>query len=321
MDSSIAILITSRNNYGMMDKFWAPRINNGKYQVLNIDEDSSKDQKIIGQDICTKYGFAYMDRDVRGIHNNVTTAIKKFGPKIKFIVWFQTDCWPIQEDFFHRFENLVNSGHLDDFGIVGFNGMGENILERKNYLKMLKKIKKNKMPIGVVARSPLETGDQWYCGVKSRRIKQPIPDIDDFRKPFAVAIVAWFAAGINVSKFTEHIDTTHPFQWFRSWDDICCQFLQKNIYNVTLPSFYVDHRPDLKPEGGSPKRAVRLAYKKDDSFHSLIGFTEKEWKAVWGFEYDNRETFIDVKERYRDTLLYKFYKHDPQKGPLKTFDF
>ena len=317
--SSIGILITSRNNYNFMDKFWAPRINNGPYKVLNIDEDSTKDEKKHGKRLCKQYGFDYANRENRGMLNNITTAINHFD-KAKYIVWFQTDCWPLQKNFFLEFEKLVDDGKLDDFGVVGFNGLAENILERKRYDKMVRRMKKGKNPIGVVARSPLEVGDNWYCGKKSRRIKKAIPDLDDFRKPFAVEIVAWFAAAINVKKFNEHIDTSHPFEWFRCWDDICCQFLRKNIYNITLPKMYVDHRPDLKPEGNVPLRAVRLAYKGDDSYHSLVGFTEKEWKRVWGFEYDNRKTFNKVKDRYKGTLLSRFYKHDPQNGPLETFD-
>jgi len=315
---SIGILITSRNNYSMMDKIWAKRINNREYPVLNIDEDSSNDQKKLGRDICKKYKFTYIDREKRGILHNIDSAIRFFGEKVKYIVWFQTDCWPLQEDFFFNFEKLVDSGQLNDFGTVGFNSLAENILEQHNYDKMIKKLKKNKMPIGVLARSPLEACDGWYCGVKSRRIKRPING-ELFTNPFAIEIVAWFGAAINVEKY-KTIDIEHPFEWSHSWDDICCQFLKQDIYNVALPSFYIDHRTDLKPQCGLPLRAARLAYKGDDTYHSLVGFTEKEWKKVWGFEYDNRKTFEKVKDKYKDTLLHRFYYHNPQNGPYKTFD-
>lgn len=316
---SIGILITSRNNYKMMDIFWGPRIKNGAYTVLNIDEDSSSEQKALGKSICSKYGFTYMDREKRGILYNIDSAIRFFGDGVKYIVWFQTDCWPLQDHFFPSFEKLVDSKQLDDFGIVGFNSLAENILERHNYDVMIDELKADNMPIGVMARSPLECGDQWYCGIKSRRIKRAING-KLFRKPFAVEIIAWFGAAVNVQKYKEHIDIDHPFQWSHSWDDICLQFLRQNIYNITLPSLYIDHRPDLKPKCGLPKRAARLAYKGDDTYHSLVGFTEKEWKKVWGFEYDNRKTFKKTIKKYKRTLLHKFYNHNPQEGPLKIFD-
>ena len=75
----------------------------------------------------------------------------------------------------------------------------------------------------------------------------------------------------------------------------------------------------MKPEGNVPLRAVRKAYKGDDTYHSLVGFTEKEWKRVWGFEYDNRKTFKKVADKYKGTLLHDFYHHDPEKGPTKQF--
>lgn len=317
--SSIGILITSRNNYDFMAKFWAKRINAGHYPVLNIDEDSKPEQKALGQQICKEYGFNYIDREKRGMLNNIDTAIRFFGDSIKYIVWFQTDCWPLQTDFFDRFNTLVESGQLDEFGAVGFNGMADNILETHNYEKLVGHINDDDFPIAVVARSPLEEGDSWYCGVKSRRIKDPILKHHLFRNAFSVEIVAWFAAAINVSQFKKHMDLAHPFEWFHCWDDICFQFLNKNIHNVTIPWLFVDHRPDLKPAGGSPLRAVRLAYKGDNTYHSLVGFTEKEWKKVWGFEYDNRKTFKKCKDRYRDTLLMQFYRHKMQDGPLRIF--
>ena len=58
----IGILVTSRNNYEFMRQFWSKRINNRSYEVLNIDEDSSDEQKKLGKDICKNHGFAYLDR-------------------------------------------------------------------------------------------------------------------------------------------------------------------------------------------------------------------------------------------------------------------
>jgi len=273
--SSIGILITSRNNYEFMDKFWLKRINSGKYPVLNIDEDSNKEEKSYGKKICKRDGVAYLDREKRGMLNNILTASKHFGDKCKFIVWFQTDCWPLQNNFFPEFEKLVDSDQLEPFGCVGFNGIADNIVERNRYNKMLNALKKKEIPIGIVARSPLETGDQWYSGVASRRIKKALSKPDEFRKPFSVEITAWFGTAVNVQKYKEHIDIEHPFEWFHCWDDICMQFLNKNIHNITLPHLCVDHRPDLKPEGGSPERAVRLAYKKDDT--PLLVLAGKEY--------------------------------------------
>ena len=44
------------------------------------------------------------------------------------------------------------------------------------------------------------------------------------------------------------------------------------------------------------------------------------WKERWGFDYMDRSTFELVKSEYKDTLLWDFYHHDPENGPLKSFD-
>ena len=215
---SICILVTSRNNYQLLDKYWAPNIcamNKTGYPILNIDEDSSDEEKLLGKKVCEKHGIQYLDREERGMANNLVTAAKQF-PDAKFIVWFQSDCWPIQDVFFQDFDQLVTNGKLDDFAIVGFNGLGVNILH-EHYEQMKTDVLENKIPIGVVGRSPLETGDMWYCGVPSRRIKHPLKDHEKFRKPFSVSIVAWFAAAVNVKKMFEHLDAKNSskhFPWF-----------------------------------------------------------------------------------------------------------
>jgi len=325
MAKKIGILITSRNNYAFMEDQWIKHIKQiddyNQFDIINIDEDSTEEQKKLGRELCKKNNIIYMDREERGMHHNILTAANYLEPKgVEYIVWFQHDAWPLQKDFFSSFNDLVSTGKLAPFGTVGFNGLGENILEQHNYHRMVEEMHNNEIPIGVLARSPLERGDQWYCGVKSRRIKSPILCHEKYKKPFSVESLAWFAASINISKFRQFINVNHPFYWFRCWDDICFQFLKNNIHNLVLPSYYVAHRPDLKTGSNVPKRSVRLAYKGKDDFHSLVGFTDKEWKKVWGFFYDKRASFGKVESKYKKTLLYEFYNHNMHEGPLKTFD-
>ena len=47
------------------------------------------------------------------------------------------------------------------------------------------------------------------------------------------------------------------------------------------------------------------------------------WKKRWGFAWDypmSRQDFENVKDNYKDTLIYDFAHHDPINGPLKSFD-
>jgi hypothetical protein len=132
--SGIGVLLTSRNNYDFMEKFWIPRTIEScdiNCKVLNIDEDSTGEEKKKGKNICQKYNLYFLDREERGMHHNIDTAIKFFGDSVKYIIWFQHDCWPLQNNFFNIFDDLVLSGRLDNFGTVGFNGLAQNIFKRK----------------------------------------------------------------------------------------------------------------------------------------------------------------------------------------------
>ena len=76
----IGILFTSRNNYDMLDK-WLTEHDYENFDVLNIDEDSSVDEKSLGKKICEKHKIQYMDREERGMLNNIDTSQRYFSEK------------------------------------------------------------------------------------------------------------------------------------------------------------------------------------------------------------------------------------------------
>jgi len=315
-----AILLTSRNNYVLLEKLWLKKINRKNEIIINIDEGSNDEQKLEGRRICDKNDIVFLESQP-GMCKNVLSACDYLKNKmdLRYLIWFQHDCWPLQEDFFRKFDSLVSSGKLNNFGTVGFNGIARNIIP-ESYEKAIDNLYSGESPFAVTARSPLEKGDSWYCGIKSRRIRRPIIETFRFVKPFSVEIGAWFAMAVNVDLFRKHVDCSRPFHFFHSWDDICFQFLNKNTHNITIPGLYVDHQPELKPDFGMPKRSVRLSYKGDDTYHSSRGFGDKPWKKYWGFDYDNRKSFKKVQKEYKGTLINAFYNHDPQNGPLMSFD-
>jgi hypothetical protein len=328
MNHKIGILLTSRNNYDFMGKKWCKQTleesDGNIFPVLNIDEDSSAEEKQKGRELCDKYNnMTYMDREEPGMHYNIDSAIRFFGDDVKYIVWFQHDCWPLQKDFFHIFNSIVENGKLDNFGTIGFNSLAQNIFKRDNqHEEIIKEFREGKMPLGVLSRSVLESAgarDLYYCGKKVKnRIGHPVGK-DKFSKPCAIAVPVWYAIAVNVSLFKKEIDLDRDMRFFRSWDDIAFQFLNKNIYNIVLPDLYIEHRPDLKKLFGLPALSVKRV-KKDDTYHSAVGVGPEAWIKYWGWDFEHPSTFEKVKDKYKDTLLYKFYKYDYTKGPLRSFE-
>ena len=211
---SIGIFMTSRNNYDYMDKVWVEKtlvdcdVNNIK--VLNIDEDSTEEEKKKGREMCERRGITYMDREEPGMHHNIDTAIRFFGESVKYLVWFQHDCWPIQKDFFYNLNELVAQDKLSEFGLLTFNAMAQNMFRKDGQFDIvMKEFEEGKNPLGVLSRSHLEaaaTGDFYYCGYKVRnRITQPISK-KLFSKPFACSEANFFCQGVNVKTYKKYID-------------------------------------------------------------------------------------------------------------------
>ena len=77
----IGLLFTSRNNYDLLD-FWMQKVNTEGFSILNIDEDSTEENKSKGREICKKHNIIYMDREERGMLHNIVTACNFFKNKL-----------------------------------------------------------------------------------------------------------------------------------------------------------------------------------------------------------------------------------------------
>ncbi len=299
----LGILFTSRNNYELLQN-WMDNVDNEGFEILNIDEDSAEEQKKLGKQICKKYNIGYMDREERGMQNNIVSACNYFKfNNMEWIIWFQHDCFPVTDKFFEMFNDIILTGNLNKFGAVGVNVFHKQPVIEGEF--------------GVTARSPLEPGDLWY----RRKEYWPETKVDyskGFDKPFAVESVAWFLAAVNIDSYIKNIEPTDDYHFFHAWDDICFQFLKKNIYNICIPNISAKHIQKQKEKFGIPTCSPKAGDKRE-YFYGKWGH-HKVWKKRWGFDYENRDSFDGVKERYKDTLLWDFYNHDPADGPLMSFN-
>lgn len=313
----IGLLVTSRNNYNFLDGFWLPRIKTN-FPILNIDDDSSKHEKKKGMEICKKNNVAYLNREEAGVQGNIVTACNYFKKNgIKMIIWFQHDCYPYDCDkFFNRLNVLVDSGSFDDLGAIGFNALATDVVS--NYDKQIKMLEAGENPLGIVARSPLSKDRLWLTGFSSKHS----PKLDEklYKTSFSVPSTAWFASGVMIDQYMKHIDINNNFRFFNAWDDICFQFLNKNIHNIAVRDVYVCHRPEFKSKFGLPASSVKYS-KKSKNIEMYGKYTHlDEWQRKWGWKWEDRKTFKKIAKKYDGTLIWEFYNHDHNKGPLKRFD-
>ncbi len=118
--------------------------------------------------------------------------------------------------------------------------------------------------------------------------------------------------------YEKYIIPTDQYHFFHAWDDVAFQFLNNNIYNICLPNFGIFHDQFRKLEFDIPRNSPRGGDRRE-YYWGKWGHLDV-WKERWGFDYEDRNTFDVVKDQYRDTLLYKFYFHNPANGPLRSFD-
>jgi len=314
MSKKLGLLFTSRNNYEMLDS-WKEQVDTKDYPILNIDEDSTDDQKRLGQSICDKHSIDYINREERGMQFNILTGCNYFENEgVEWLLWCAHDIFPLTENFFDKLHTKLQKPDMSNFGVIGF-----NILHDANEINDWNG---DDTPLHHVGRSPLQPGDMYYRNVKfwpSTRVRFD----EQWEDPFAVESIKWDICLVNIKQYKKYIKPTSDYHFFHAWDDISYQFLYNNIYNICLPKFCCAHRQEHKVEHGLPKSSPNdVTYSNNlerrEHFYGKWGHHDV-WKERWGFDYSDRNTFEQVKEIYKDTLLYRFYNHDPVYGPLESF--
>ena len=308
----VGIFLISKNNYDFLEKHWVSNFNYEGFEVLNIDEGSSPDEQEKGKKICEKYGIKYLDRKTPGLHHKVKLACDYFQEKgIDFLTWGQHDCWPLDPEFMNKLDDLALRGALDEFGTFGFNGFATDVSGNHSSY--------GKKKLGILGRSCLAENRSWILGEKGKTKIPAIPDLPEFHQPFAVESIAWFAIGLNIGLFMRHIET-RAYGFHLAWDDVCYQFLLKRIFNVVLPDFCIEHRPDLKPDMGIPKNSAKYTRDKSNTYFFEQADQFELWKSYWGWDWRDRTTAAKIIHQYENTFIEDFYCHKWDNGPLRNFE-
>lgn len=321
MDNIVAY-ISSRNNYEMLEGEVLKNVDLSRIELVNVDDDSCKEQQEFGKRICARYGIKYVPNGGRGLFMAAKTAVDFVSgnnPKCKFVFWLTHDCYPITKNFFQKLDETVSDGKLDQFGCVGFNTVW----------------KKYSMSIDDFRANNLEGS---YCGAMGRAVLTKVPGAGwyrshDFEMPWnvwgknvAVESVVDMNLMINVSNFQKYVIPDGNFHHFCWGDDLGLQFLKNNVYNITLANFYVYHDQSLKTRYSIPENSARAAQAGDNYHFCHPTHHLDHWMEKWKFhrEWQKKkdvENLNSIKHLYKNTLIHDFIEHDYTRGPIKHFDF
>ena len=109
----IALYLSSRNNYSLLENFLIRNQNHLKnYYLVNIDDFSEPQEREKGIKICNKYNIPFLSNRDRGLQNAAQTMIDYIGDKYSYILWLTHDTDFITENFIDKFDNDANAEKL-----------------------------------------------------------------------------------------------------------------------------------------------------------------------------------------------------------------
>jgi hypothetical protein len=315
---NLIIYVSSRNNYDMLEGEVLKNIDREGFEFINIDDKSSPEEIEKGKDICSKHNIVFLENKSRGVQMATQTLIDFINenrPNCKWIFCFQHDNYPISKDFFTSISELIKEDKLDQFGILGF-----NVLDHGDYTEnALDQFKKGGSPLGMIGMAHLSIKSQtgrWLCPRQQDHLLKSNPL---WSKPFIVEFPMWAAVGINVNLWNEKIIPTDQYHFHLWLPDIAMQFNYYNHGCLILPDHYCLNHQQLKSKYEINPNSAAGA-KNGDEYHFGEYSNFSAWQERWGWHYESiTNGFESIKHNYENTLIGKFYHHDINKGPLKSF--
>ena len=318
MKDNLIIYVSSRNNYDMFKGEVLKNINFEGFEFINVDDNSCKEEIIKGEKICKDHNITFLKNKSRGVQMATQTLIDFINserPNCRWIICFQHDVIPLSKDFFSSIDVLIEKNSLINFGAIGF-----NVLDRGKYTKKsLVEFNKGNQPLGMIGLSHLGISSPSKRWISPHHNNIAVRNPEKWSEPFIIEFPAWMVIGINVDIWNQTITPTNKYQFHLWFPDIAMQLNKNNKPLLVIPYLYCLNQQEVKSKYGIGTNSAHEA-KKANEYHFGKYSNFKAWKDRWGWEYENaRKTFPKVKEQYTGTLLYEFYEHNVNNGPLKTY--
>jgi len=289
-------------------------------QIFVYDDNSLPEQQTILLELCKKYS------NITWINPSVTqdstapviTSIRACSRYIDtsnfdydWILFFENDCFPFQEDFWEQLNKTVtdnNSWLSSKVGLFGFSNY-------QYYDRGVTKSPGNPVPgRGCLLKNILQPPySGWY---------KDLPEQYYITDHFVVEVPNWQSMCINKTAFDKHItiDTRYDNRLFNG-DDIAHQFMLNNIFNICFPKLAVCHDGDNKL-----KSKINLisnsSYSRSDTSHTIF---EDRWGWRWGKRNTHlRAQFSHTLENsnfYDGSIQEKLYNLSVEDGPRRVQDF
>jgi len=341
----LAIFLSSKNNYEMLENEVLKNNNFEGFELINVDDNSTNEQLNLGRKICKKYNIKFLVNKKIGIQWAFQTLIENCSKNYEWIICIQHDCYPISNDFFKRINKLINKNKIDNFGALGFNFLQEHprnsdlnkqiddFFNGKKSLGCLGLmhftmkhffLKKIFLPKRTLSKYPTIPNDNFLRKIIYNINKHNLLDNEKFKKPFIIEIPFWPIIGINVKLWKKLIIPTDQLKLHMWFPDIMMTFNKNNYPCLVLPDLYCLNNQKLKLKYGILRNSAKANTNKfqSNNFFGEYGSHLKYFKNKWGWDYENVRWTLTSKilKKYHGTLIERFYKHDIYKGPLENIE-
>lgn len=271
------ILVSSRNNYQLFENFFLQKNDLPHKNIINVDTGSNKDQKEIGKNICLKKNIKFIETVSTELQVVLSEVIQKFINKSnsKWLLCLHSDSYLRKNDY-DRLSKLLDNNYFDQFGMVGLNTIfWPHTIRYEN-------INFDKFFFGLMGKSILSNVGFSVYGPHTIKSKDTQTIWNNLVGVDSVIDVGYL---INMELFKKIINPSKKFPFVCSVDDLGMQFLQKNIYNVTLPNYYCIHDPWIKKKFKLPVSSPKALKKEfNKNFYNDDLSYEDEWKKKWKFD-------------------------------------
>lgn len=343
--NKLAIFISSKNNYEMLENEVLKNNDFENFELINIDDCSNKDQYELGIKICKKYNIKFLKNTDSGIQWAFQTAINNCSNKYKWMICIQHDCYPVSKNFFSRINKLINDNSLDSFGAIGFNFLQEHS-KNSDLMSQIKDFFDGKKPMGFLGLMHFTVRYFFFEKIfLPRRALSTFPNIPNnniirkiiyklnkhkiiqnpkFKIPFIIEMPWWPIIGINIEAWKNNIKPTNKLKLHLWFPDVMMTFNKNNLPCLILPSLYCLNNQSLKIKYGIMRNSAdapkdKLQMKK---FFGEYGSHLNFFREKWGWDYQNVRWTLRGKtlKKYEGTLIEQYLKHNIYKGPLKNYD-
>ena len=353
------IVLSSFNNYDMLQGEIIPQIENFKGIIVNVDDQSTADEIEKGKRICEVNNIVFIESEQKGVQFSIDQAVKYLHNKgVTWSLVIQHDVKLLGDDFFDRLNDSLDRVTRSNYNeaCLGFNILDNDKSFSKDSYDRYKagdsvvgslgiffladtKNDIHRMPLyrymEVVALMPLYkkyfpkryelvrryvNSRRWFCPVKFKNFHKVSPIY--IKKRYAsVDLPVWVAVAISNQEWLTCVQPSNMYKFHLWFNDVAMQFAIKNRKMVIDTELFVYNNQFIKTNYNFEKCSATAGKNNKLNQVEQYGPHLIAFKERWGFDYESpSDDFETVRSRYKGTYVEKLYDHDCRKGPLISYD-